>query len=205
MDLTGKANIGTAVGIFATPEAHRQITQSSTPDVSVGSVISAVLALAVSAVSILISPFKRGITVGNPESLVPAANRLALTPIDGQSGRSLEWNESLSTGTVPAELKTAIDAVVKPVRPKKTVESLVAALANALPAAYQDRVNISVNQATAEVGIELYANNAAREAAESSYVDNVEGEDSMTMTLKNDVAVEGPAPLMFEGGTISLP
>jgi hypothetical protein len=57
----------------------------------------------------------------------------ALTPLGGQEGRSLEWQENSRDSGFDSAMGDAIKALVDPQRPKRSVTSLLSQVLSAIP------------------------------------------------------------------------
>lgn len=210
MDQNGTPTVQvSATGEFAGKAA--ELSQVSTPAVSFSQMIRGLFAAATSAIAIVVDGIGRKMFAGPADiadmwATGSIPNQLHFEPENGQEGRSLKWNASTSAGTVPAAIKTALDAQVAAVKPALSVESLTSKLLNAIPEAEAGRCAIAINQAAGSVDVLYFASSAARETWVNGHLPELTDPSVAVVTFSADnVDPEAPTPLMFEGGPISTP
>lgn len=210
-NLTGKATITTPSGTFADATKAVEVTGETTPDVSVSGVIRSTMSLLSAAVHMLIDPILRKIIVTDDAGANIDAAALwssSFNPLDGQTGRTLEWEAQAAVGAFPNDLSAALAGVLAPVTPKRSVESMVSALLDAVPEAYKDRVQIAVNQADSNIIVNYYATAGARAVDTGLKAGALEAGTNSAVVELSGAAIQTEAPsgdtsLPFEGGLIS--
>ena len=191
-----------------------ELAQTSNPAVSFSAMVRAILDMATTAVKLALDPWGRklvaqsgeGSTLDESFDNTTAPNQLHFVPEDGQESRTLTWSDPTTEGTIPAELSTALGALVSPVRPAMSADSLLAKLANALPETYQDRCVFFLNQATAKVSVLVFASASARSTFVAASFPSASSEGIVAVEFAGDPIPGGGETLLpFEGGLISVP
>lgn len=123
----------------------------------------------------------------------------SLVPDVGQSGRSLMFSKD-ADGIVRADIVAAINQQVDAVKPKKTVESLVASILSAEFNPGEPLPVIVVDQVNGKVGIYLAPNAGDTQAG----VDSVPNAgDRVQIALSEPAIPADQQPSVFEGGAIA--
>lgn len=202
IDQNGLVTLANVAGFDAAQqnEIKGQAEQSS---MSFGAIVGKILAAATAAVQIVIDTLGRKVTVdcGGPTGLLAAsaawsqAETIILTPVAGQTGRSLQF-EVTSASTPGSPLALAAGSVVDAVRPSMTVESLVSKITSAAPEGVTPV--ILVDQDSGVVKVYRSSNGASTTARIDSR--SLEGAFTARVSLSEPTVAGEPAPLKFEGG-----
>ena len=181
------------------------------PDVSFSSVVAGYLSKMTDAAYIVIDPVTRKIVGATDTDAVVAATTegtkkvQTFGPVDGQTGRSLKWEQKARESGFDADLGEALQAVVDAPteRPNYRVESLVQALLRAIPEEFEnvdEMPMIVVDQSAGTVKVIWWSD--ARGEAQGA-LDNFDVEtatNGFQVVLEDTEESGGAAPLIFEGG-----
>lgn len=180
-------------------EINGQPEQSS---MSFGSIVAKLMAFASAALQLVVDTASRRVHVdesaANGALATAAANgeKIVLTPVAGQTGRSLAWEVTSGSAGLATALAVAAKGVVDPVRPSMSVESLLSKLVSAAPEGVKPVVHI--DQATGVVNLYAPADGAAVTAALNGAAKT--GTHKGYLDITEPTVAGEPAPLKFEGG-----
>jgi hypothetical protein len=172
---------------------------------TISGVVRSILDIAEEAVQVVIDVGRRKVVGatgdGANTSLVtgvtPNTKRCTLTPVPGQSGRSLAFSAEYDEGFPLAE-KAVIDAMLAPVAPTFTAESLAQKLMASVPDDSLDPF-ITIDQGDGKIYYRSVTNDVVRSTLEG-HTDSLAG-GGVEVNM-SEPAVNQATQLPFEGGAV---
>lgn len=207
-DQNGLVTVEEAKGTASGREAANAFLQPTPTQWSISALVDNILPQLENAAMIVIDTAGRKIhftdDTAKGELLLAAAIDFAndagnlFQPDSGQTGRSLTWNCLGTEGGNP-DNAASFEAIVAPVKPRKSVASLVSAILSAKKAdgsAEDVPATIVIDQD----GVRVMTNEVAKTSALNAL--NLNAGVSGVLTLSEPASAGTAAPLPFEGGEI---
>lgn len=126
------------------------------------------------------------------------AGNAELTPVSGQTGKSLEWEAEFNTFD---DHEDAVNSVIEPQKPTRSVSSLVSAVLGGMPDDAMPQL-VLVDQTAGKVTFYEMAS-GANATTKSGQLDGVavpNNAPSMAFTLAEPETAGEESPTIFEGG-----
>lgn len=210
MDNNGIPAVVTGKAAFADADVQSLVTQVTTPARSVGEVVTSLLEGSANELIAVITPDARKVFAFSEDEIDTATvtdeldvdKQVVLRPVTGQTGRSLVWEQASADVGFNATTKAMLDALYAPVTPKRSVESLVAAILAAIDeeTAEADVPTFLIDQGTGLVIVGKPSDRATLMSDASSAVGGATNGVELTLA-EPPPEDEGPDPLIFEGGS----
>lgn len=186
------------------------IALPETPEVSLSLLLGGALANTAAAIEVLIDiPGRRFVMA--PQSsensafqdgiaALPASgySKSVFAPEEGQEGRSVTWDDPTNTGATRPAWLIAIAERLAPVRPKFTAESFLSMVAAEIPADFDGKVFVYVDQNAGTISVVTFPAATAIPANVTAVFEDTES-DIVSIELADPVVDGAPTPLKFEG------
>ena len=183
-----------------------EYTGAEQPQVSMSSLVRAVLDKLTDAACIVVDPVTRKVfasdataNICTPALLGCSTKAKVFAPHTGQTGRPLTWEAGVAGDGFPSAVDAAVDPIVDAAAPKRTLESLVNALIQNAPDGLSPLPVYVVSQTAKTVSIIESGTPSAIPAGLDAIVSGATG-DAVKITLSE--TSEESSPLPFEGGAV---
>ncbi len=212
MDKNGIPTIIGQGGVFSEAASQRAITQAQSPQVSIPSLVAAIIGESEDAQRIIIDLYNRKVHAVNSSAdyvtaLDAAGEHKVATfgPLAGSEGRTFEWEQKSRTSGMSATLADLVKAEVDPARPVRSLTTMVSMVLDQIPNDIATDWFVEVDQAAGTVkllqittDLEDYHQVLSDIAADSG--DNSTVTNLISIELAEPSEAEESSSLKFEGG-----